>query len=312
MYPAKSNKRVPAPICYAALGFGLLILAGNEVRSFVAAANLTAPSRPIASVEADSVDPAQDGETVHVTGSLTARQFATDPRFPVPGEFLLLRRFVEMQQWEMEPRRGPINVSGLAEKGFDLRWSAEEVDTRADAAPATQQNPPMPLRSEAFLAEGLRLGAFSLPADVIPALGKTEKVKPTRELAAALAAGFPGAEGVVDRDWIVIATGAPLKSPRRSGQERAVWPVGTLRVRFETIAAGPYSLVARQSQGTLLPFEATVGNPQYLARAGIHPAEAIYSQARGKNLFLTWALRLFGTGLFAAGLLGVLLHRTKI
>lgn len=312
MYRAKPNKGLPAPISYAALALGLLILIGNEVRSVVASASLSAPARPIVTVDPGAVDPGHDGATVHVTGLVTARQLAADPRFPVSGQFLLLHRIVEMQQWQKEPRRGPVNVSGVAANGFDLRWSAQEVDTRADAAPHEQQNPPMPVRSESFAAEGLHLGAFTLPLDALTAFGKPEKLRPTRELAAALAAGFPDAQGVIDRDWVILATEPAMASPRRSAQARAVWPAGTLRVRFEVVPAGTYSVVARQSQSSLLPFDGAMGTRQILARPGVHPVEAIYRQARGKNAFLTWALRLLGIGLTVAGLLGVLTHRSNV
>jgi hypothetical protein len=310
MHPAKPSKGPPAAISYAALALGLLILIGNEVRAFVASVNLNAQSWPILTVDPDGIAPERDGRTVHTTGEITARRLAVDPQFPVPGQFLVLWRIVEMQQWKKESTRGPQNVSGLAKNGFDIRWSNTEIDTRADAAPPEQQNPPMPLRSQVFTAEGLQLGAYSLTPDVLAALGQSQRIETTRELADALATVVPGAEGVLERNWMILARDPPMRSPRRSGQ--AVWPVGTLRVRFEAIPAGTYSVIGRQSERSLVPFDATVGRARYMARPGAHPADAIFRQARSDNQVLTWALRLFGAGLVVAGLLGVLLHRTNV
>lgn len=312
MHPAKPASGPPAVISYAALSLGLLILVGNEIRSVVTSTNLTAPSQPIDTIEPSQLDLSRNGQTVHLSGAITASRLATDPRFPVPGEFLLLRRIVEMQQWKKEPTRGRTNLTGVAANGFDLNWSATEIDTRADAAPPAQHNPPMPLKSEAFAAEGLQLGVYSLPPDVLPALGSPTKLAPSRELATALAATLPNAQGVIDRQWIILANAPALPSPRRSGVARAVWPAGTLRVRFEVVPAGVYSLVARQSQSSLMPFDGPLGRPQFIARSGNHPVQEVYRQAISRNAFLTWALRLFGTGLFVAGLLGVLLHRTHV
>jgi hypothetical protein len=292
-------------LSYILLLFGGGILVWNEIRSFLAAADLTNEPTSITTVDPARPDPARDGQLVHLTGEISAERPATDPRLPVPGRFLMLRRIVEMQQWRKQPTRGANTPTGFGANGFDLYWSAEEEDTRVYDAPLEQQNAPMPLKSEAFLAEEFRLGGFTLPLDVLPALEKPKPLVPDRQLAATLAAALPGAEGILDGQWIILAT-EPGRRPPLRPSAKPVWAPGTLRVRFEQVPAGMYSLVARQTGTALFPFATSTGGSQFLARAGTHLASEIYREARRKNSFLTWALRVLGIGATLFGLLNVL------
>ncbi len=303
---------MPSPtLSYVLLFVGGGILVWNEIRSAFAAADLNNEPPQIVTVDPARPNPAHDGQIVHVTGELTAQRFATDPRFPLPGKFLLLRRFVEMQQWRKLSRRGAASTTGFAANGFDLYWAGEEIDTRADDAPPEQQNAPMPLKGEGFLAEGLHVGGFTLPPDVLPTLGKPQQLDPDRQLAATLAAAVSGAEGILDGNWIILAT-EPARHPPLRPSAEPVWAPGTLRVRFEHVSAGPYSLIARQTQNALFPFSAPSGGTHFLARAGTHAPSEIYREARSKNNFLTWALRMLGLGATVYGLLSVLQLRSQV
>jgi hypothetical protein len=298
-------------LSYGLLLFGGGILVWNEIRSALAVANFYNEPPQIITVDPSRPDPAHEGRVVHVSGEVAAQHFATDPRFPLPGRHLILRRIVEMQQWRKQPTRGGTTPTGFSANGFDLFWSGEEIDTRADDAPPEQQNAPMPLKSEGFLAEGLHLGGFTLPPDVLSVLDKPQALKPDRQLAAALAVAVPGAEGILDGQWIILAT-EPARRPPLRPSAKPVWPPGTLRVRFEEVSAGPYSLIARQTQNALFPFPAPSGGAHFLARAGTHPPSEIYREARSRNNFMTWALRIVGVGATVFGLLGVLRLRSQV
>ncbi len=303
---------MPSPtISYILLFFGGGILVWNEIRSFFAAADLNNEPPQITTVDSARPNAVNEGQVVHVSGEISAQRFATDPRFPMPGRYLLLRRFVEMQQWRKLSRRGSASSTGFAANGFDLYWSADEIDTRADGAPPEQQNAPMPMKSDGFLAEGLHIGGFTVPPDVLPALAKPQQLDPDRQLAATLAAAFPGAEGILDGNWIILAT-EPARRPPLRPSAKPVWAPGTLRVRFEQVSAGQYSLIARQTQNSLFPFPAPSGGTHFLARAGTHPPSEIYREARSKNNFLTWALRVLGIGATVYGLLSVLRLRSQV
>lgn len=199
-----------------------------------------------------------DGPTTLVQGELTADAPAADPLVgPFPGA-AYLRRTVEMYQRSESPRGANPHV-----------WSRRVLES--DHAPV----PRMPLDKATFHATGLRFGQYAVWEEP----GPYERVALTEELAARLAAAVPGARPVADGEWIRL-------DPR---------PVpGSLRVKYEVIPLGEYSLAGVADGSVLKPVAGARGR---------HSAEALLGRATTENRTTLWVLRMFGGGLLLAAIL---------
>lgn len=124
----------------------------NEGRPNLAA--VAADSQP---ASAGSVDPANEGRFLAVTGRLTARPLG-DELFLSPGPYLQIRRTVEMYAW-VEKRRGG---SDNPEYSYEQEWTASPESGEGFARPAGHRNPPLDLAGGEYTARDGRLGAFAV------------------------------------------------------------------------------------------------------------------------------------------------------
>ncbi len=243
----------------------LALLLWNEVSSALRANDLASSGQPIPTIDPAHPDPAFDRQTVQLRGALQADSPAADPVLgPIPNA-AFLRRSVEMYQWKTAGRRS------TSRTGYDLSWSNTHVNLEA---PPEFTNPPLPLRSGSFSANGLRLGAFLIAEPP----GELQALPITPELLQQVAAAFPKSRPVVSNGWI------QLDSP----------PVaGTLRFKFEYIPLGPHTVVAIQRGNSLHPLAAAPGTAD---------PERLRADAASSSNFLLWAVRAFGAGLLFLGI----------
>ncbi|MGQ0801740.1 MAG: TMEM43 family protein [Pseudomarimonas sp.] len=260
-------------------GIALLVLAAgllfwNEGRTVKRTAVLAEGKSLVQSVEAGSVNPADEGKLLHVRAELAASSRLRDPEFAVEVEGLALRRRVEMYQWEEKKSK----KSGDG-KGYDYRyerdWHDEPIDHTGFNSPDGHQNPTsLPFPSGRWDAEEVRLGAFVLTSEAISALSDWQDVTPDGDsLPPNLAASLRVEAGM-------LTSADSLKSPA----------IGDIRIRFERVPLGPASVVAEQSAGRLQTYHADQGE-LLLAERGSASIEAMFAGAASRNSQLGWALR---------------------
>ena len=282
---------LPGFLSYALVVLGLILVFGNELRAVFATYDLAVGRQTVSSVDAAKPDPTNEGKMVHLIGNLTAAEPATDTALGLSGEYALLHRIVEMNQWRKIGRRSSSSPGTISANGFELRWSAVEVDTAVDNAPEAQQNAPMALHSQDFFADGVQLGGFSIGRDEIRLLGAAVRVPSNGQLGDSIALALPGHTPAREGDWIVLS---PATSSR----------VGAYRIRFEEVPLKKVTIVARQWGRNLVPFG--VGVKAFLVRDGEHPIESIFDAAETSNRVLTWGIRMAGLAISGFGMLSIL------
>jgi len=282
---------LPRFLSYALVVFGLILVVGNELRAVLATYDLAVGRQTVTSVDAAKPDPTNEGKMVHVIGNLTTGKPATDIALGLSGDYALVHRIVEMNQWRKIPRRSSSSPDTISANGFELRWSAVEVDTTVDNAPPEQQNAPMAIHSQDFFAEGVQLVGFSIGRDEIRLLGTAVRIPSTSQLGDSIALALPGYTPARKGDWIVL-------SPATSGR------VGAYRIRFEQVPLQKVTIVARQFGQNLVPFG--VGVKSFLVRDGEQPIESVFDEAETSNRVLTWGIRLAGSAIILFGMLSIL------
>lgn len=269
-----------------ALGIGAVVLLfWNEGRAVDRATTLALGADRVISVSADRVDPANDGELVHVSGVTTISGSLRDPLFGIDQPAIRLQRQVEMYQWvEERESKTREKLGGGTETvttyRYEKKWSDRLQDSDDFQDASAHRNPKsIPLEQAEWSADSVRLGAFRLNPAQVAELGPTQSLS---------LAGLSWPGKVVDKP--VIARGDHLFLGKTPDEPR----VGDLRVRFEWVAPGDVSVVAAQQGDSFTALVTPSGELALLENARVD-AQAMFATARHNNTMLTWLLR--GVGL---------------
>lgn len=265
------------------LAFPLLFW--NEGRAVKTYKTLKEGGSIVVSVAADSVDPSNAGQLIHVTGRADTQATLTDPVFAVSANALKLRRTVEMYQWKESSSSETTKKLGggtetVTEYSYSREWSSRPINSESFKKPAGHRNPDsMPYASAEQVADRITLDAFTLSPGLV---NKIDSFEP-----------------------LVIASDTPLpKAIKKSGQvydsgfyiglDAANPQVGDIRVKFAMVKPVDVSVIAKQIGNTFEPYIAKARGSIELLQVGIHSADAMIQAAQDSNTMLTWLLRLGG------------------
>lgn len=278
--------------------FGLLLLAGavtllfwNEGRSVKRYRTLDAGQKRVVSIPADGVDPAHEGQLVHVSEAVTTTKPLKDPDFGLTLTALRLQRVVEMYQWvEEKETKTRKKVGGGKEKTTTYSYRREWVDglvNHQDFKKSEGHRNPveMPYANQQFISINARLGAFRMAPTLVQRMKHFEDV----DLDKALVAGQVPGDAKRHGAWLYF------------GPQPGTPTLGDVRVSFRAVYPAWVSLVAQQQKNRLTPFKPSGGGELALLKTGEHSADALFEAARTSNAALTWGLRLVGALMMAVG-----------
>ncbi len=271
----------------ALVGFILVIASivgifWNEGRAVNTARALAEGAGAVVSVDVSKVDPADEGKLVHVMGAASATAPLVDPQFQVKTSGLKLLRAVEMYQWRQDEHTETRNKLGGGQETvttytYSRVWSASRADSGAFRQPNGHANPAMAFTRREFVAGDAKLGAFSLPPDLIGQLGDGARFDVDPAVLAAQSGQTPR-EQVVDG---AIYVGANPADPR----------VGDLKISYSLAPNGPVSAIARQAGASLAPYQTKAGGTLYIIDPGELDAAQMFKQAESENAMMTWVIR---------------------
>lgn len=273
---------------FVLLALGVVLLFWNEGRAVKRYQDLKEGAGKVVPVDSASVDPANDQKLVHVTGEAVTSGALSDPDFGISEKAIRLTRQVEMYQWVEKVETETKNKTGGGTEtkktySYEKEWRTDPVDSSTFKVQEGYTNPTeMKYRSDSFVADGVTLGAFTLPQFLVKKIGggeplAVESVKGAPEGAKLHEGGF----------YFGPSPGSPQ--------------VGDLRVLFTVVRPGPVSVIAQQNGGTFVTFRAKSGGTVDLLERGILPAEQMFQMARDRNKMMTWAIRIGGYFMLAFG-----------
>jgi hypothetical protein len=276
------------------------ILFWNEGRAVKTARSLEEGSGAVVAVAADSVNPANEGKLVHLSGAVSTDGPVADSELGVEANGIKLLRNVEMYQWVEEEKSETRKKLGGGEETvttytYKKDWKGEPVDSSSFHETSGHENPgAFPIPSQTFVADPVRVGAFTMSEEQ---LGKLNDAKdlPLADDAQPTLPEDMAASARVDKG--VIYAGNDPASPQ----------LGDVKVSFQVVAPSTVSLVAVQTGESFSPYQAKAGDTVLLVDEGAHTAQEMFKSAQDANKVLTWILR--GGGWLAMFLGLVLIFR---
>jgi hypothetical protein len=285
--------------CGAAVAGVVMFLASfpvlwwNEGRAVRRAKQLEELQKTAIHVETDTVNPVNEGKTVHVNGEAVPHGIVEDAEFGLrfEDELIKLRRIVEMYQWK-ETKKTRSHGSGRDRRTetvykYSRVWSDKLIDSSQFRESGGHENPTeKPFASRTFTVDKVTLGAFILPDLVV---GKIQTGQPLDQKT--LEATSPPGRAKLTRISGMYYRGANPSSPA----------VGDVRIKFEKIPATTISLIAQQVGDTFGKYATEQGTGiEY--RDGTHSLDAMIKMAQEENRMMTWIIRIVGVALSVIGL----------
>jgi hypothetical protein len=292
--------RIKQSVGGVVVGFLLVIgmvglLFWNEGRAVQTEKSLEEGAGLVVSVSIDTLEPANEGRLIHVSGQVTTAEPVADTEFPVAANGLALLRKVEMFQWvERSSTEKKVELGGSETQvttfSYAQDWSSQQQNSADFQEPADHQNPPMEVESDSFTVPAANLGAFVLDQNIIGSIGASQPYLLSDDVADAVQA----AVGAGMRASIINGTIYLGSNPREPA-------IGDYRISYEFTPAGQASIIAAQKGSGLAAYKTESGDSLLMVDAGVVPPEDMFEGAAAGNNTFTWILRIVGIVLLIAG-----------
>ncbi len=182
-------------------------------------------SAAVVDAAADHVDPANEGNRIRLAGKLETGAPVHDEQLGISARAAVLLRKVEMYQWRE-------HCSG-EECSYETVWSQQPIDSSRFRRGEGHENPTQRLLDARFVSDNMRLGVFSVAADLVATQARAVDLPVhAADLTPNLAATFNEANGV-------LYAGGDAEHPK----------VGEVRVSYRIVPPGNVELTGVQRGG---------------------------------------------------------------
>ena len=277
------------------VGFILIIVAlgvlwWNEGRAVKQTKNINFAKDHVVIATADKLDSANENKLIYVNGKAQTKDILTDSVFGVSVNGFKFYRDVEMYQWEENEESKQEKKLGGGTKTittykYKKVWSPSLNDSSLfkHNSDGKYNNPVQMLyKSENFIAEDAKLGAYKLSSVLIRQIDKTTTFKELPKTKVNNAISMP-------KGYYI---GKDISNPQ----------IGDYKVTFKFVANNQeVSVIAGQTADTLNTFTTPYGSFG-MVESGTVAMNQMFAKAHKSNSLLTWVLRIIG---FIATLIGV-------
>jgi hypothetical protein len=145
----------------------IALLFWNEGEAVKQAKALREGAANVQEVGAEKIDPAHEGQLIHISGMATTQEVLRDNLFQIEQAAIKLQRHVEMYQWtEREKKETKQKLGGgeqtITTYTYNLEWADGRIDSNDFAQPAGHENPSPKYSNADFTASDVHVGAFPL------------------------------------------------------------------------------------------------------------------------------------------------------
>jgi hypothetical protein len=280
--------------------FGLLLLPVGVIVIFLNERNAVRDIRAneelgagVISVSSERVDPANEGRLVHLSGRALTQEVLRNEEFGVEEPAIRIAWNARIYQWKESSERRTRKTFGGGEETvttyqYEKVWSDKVIDSSRFKEPGHDNAREKAFRSGSIQADGVTVGAYSLPAGLVSKIESSQPL-PIGRVPAPLAEKGKVIDGV-------FYTGLP-KSPA----------IGDEKVEFSITRPVDVTVMAVQAGDSFRPYVAKNGKEKFLLYGGLLAAGEVVQGEERKAALLRWGLR--GGGLLLMFLGFVLLLR---
>lgn len=257
------------------------VLWWNEGRAVKRAQALDEGIDQVVSIAADSVEQANEGKLVHLTGYATTDEILSDPEFKVQAQAIKLIREVQMYQWRQQKESETRQKLGggtetITTYSYVKGWENRLISSANFNQQQGHQNPSeMPYGQWHDQARDVSLGAFKLSPSLISEIDRSTPVQLNENSGIHL----PSRSSQLNGNEIYVGTHP--HDPQ----------IGDLRIRFSAMLPTDVSIVSVQRGQSFMPYFASNGNKIELLEYGELSAQQMFQAAQDRNTLLTWIIR---------------------
>ncbi|MCH2175351.1 MAG: TMEM43 family protein [Lentisphaeria bacterium] len=272
----------------------ILALFWNEGRAVKRYKTLKEGAGSFISLSSATVDGANDGKLVHVSGSVKTEAPLVDSQLGVEVNSVKLNRTVQMYQWiEKEDNEKKKKLGGGTETvttySYKKGWSSSLNNSNDFKEPEGHKNPAtMEYESQKFIVDSATLGEFQMSSGLVGQMSKSTPVVLT-EVPKSLSG-----KASLNKGGIYV------------GEDASKPVVGDYKITYTEVKPADVSVVALQSAQELRSYQTEVGGTIELLEYGTVPGNQMFQAAQASNSKLTWILRLVGFVVMAIGVAMVL------
>ncbi|MGV6811559.1 MAG: TMEM43 family protein [Brevirhabdus sp.] len=268
------------------IGIAVYFLFWNEGNSVRTARALAEGEGRVISVDHATLDLANEGALVHVSGPLTLSGPLMDAALGVTAgaQAVRLERRVEQYAWIEEKRtKTSTKLGGSQEKTTEYTYRMDWKDSPPSGAefriPEGHLNPPMPINSKVLRRSDGRIGAFVVNDEISDLGGATPLLLDAQQAGAVEQALSLSKTGKLVAGQVVFA--ADVSAPQ----------LGDLRISYFASDIDTASVVGVQRDGQLVPYTAKNGRKIYITEQGLKSAPEMFQNAADLNWAKTWLMR---------------------
>lgn len=301
------------------------ILFTNEGCAVKTRKTLDQGSKEVLHIDPSTVDTANDGKLIHLTGQATAQGVLEDPQFHVKVAALKLSRHVEMYQWkESTSTETKKKLGGSEEKVTTYTYSKVWQEGRIDSSSFNQSdqysNPDNGIPSQTWTAKPITVGGFTLNSGLVGQITQFTPIHVEKEEAPKKDVSSnkkkekkkkgkkKDKKKEMEKDNEEAAPIENASAPRLingqyySGQDPAHPQIGDLRISFKKVTTPTeVSIIAQQVGQTFEPFTGKSGATIEMLSLGNQSAGSMFETAQNNNKVRTWIVRVVGFMLMFIG-----------
>ncbi len=267
----------------------------NEGHGLHLALALRETGQKLVSVAIAPIDSKNNLRPVYFSGLATTSEVLRDPLLDVSQQAIILRRTVEIYQWQEQvetKKESEVGGSEVETKVYTYSpvWSEALINSDTFKEPETHRNPKgLLFQSRVLQAKIVKVGDFSLPPDFV------SKMK---------------GETILDLSRLDLTSlQKKLNKPVQhldyglyAGQNPQEPVVGDMKVTVSEILPQTVSVIAQERGKTVAPYLAHSGQAVGLLVMGTQSPEEMIQQAETENRILTWIFRGLSLLLMCLGL----------
>ena len=250
---------------------------GNNVRNLKTTAEM---SKTFINVSSDKIDPQNEGKLIATNGKVTNEEELSDSLFNVKVKTPLLKRIVEVYQWEEESNTDSDNNTTYT---YNKVWKSELIDSSNFNKSGYNNPTTKEYDDEEYASTLVNVGAFELSDEQIRSLSTDGVYK-----------DFDTSK-VAEMNYTVsgnyITNSKDINKPE----------IGDTRIEYVYNNSTELSVLAVQNGNSFKAFVSKAGKKVNRVMDGIKSGEEIINVIKTENKILKWVFRAVGIIAIIAG-----------